>query len=79
MQKDKDFLRKKQKEEENVENRYNKEKQKREFSSDDSAFEEMHCAKELRLKEDLDNVKRERIASEDKLGTTLFCLQAKEK
>jgi len=79
MQKDKDCLRKKQKEQENVETRYNKEKQKRELSADDAAFEEHHFAKEVRLKDDLENVKRETSTSEDKFTTTLYCLQAKEK
>lgn len=79
MQKDKDFLRKKQKEQENVESRYNKEKQKRELSADDVAFEEHHFAKEVRLKDDLENIKRETVSSEDKFTTTLYCLQAKEK
>merc|ERR1719376_754815 len=79
MQKDKDYLRKKQKEQENVESRYNKEKHKRELSADDAAFEEHHFAKEVRLKDDLENVKRETCTSEDKFTTTLYCLQAKEK
>jgi len=79
MQKDKDLLRKKQKEQENVEGRYNKEKQKRELSSDDVTFEEHHFAKETRLKEDLENIKRETLNSEDKFTTTLYSLQAKEK
>lgn len=79
MQKDKDGLRKKQKEQENVEGRYNKEKQKREFAADDVAFEEQHVAKEIRLKDDLENIKRETTSAEDKLTTTLYGLQAKEK
>jgi hypothetical protein len=79
MQRDKDFFRKKQKEQENVESRYNKEKQKRELAADDVTFEEHHFAKEIRLKDDLENIKRETSASEDKFTTTLYCLQAKEK
>ena len=39
MQKDKDSLRKKQKEQDNIESRYNKVKQTRELALDDDAFE----------------------------------------
>eukprot|EP00092_Neocalanus_flemingeri_P007012 GFUD01007573.1.p1 GENE.GFUD01007573.1~~GFUD01007573.1.p1 ORF type:complete len:702 (-),score=196.53 GFUD01007573.1:82-2139(-) len=79
MQKEEEFLRKKQKEYENVESRYNKEKQKRELASDDSVFEEQHLTKEVRLKDELESVTRETKAAEDKFATTLYCIQAKEK
>ena len=52
-------LGKKQKEQENVQCRYNKEKQKRELTSDDFEFEEEHYTKENRLKEDLQIITRE--------------------
>eukprot|EP00092_Neocalanus_flemingeri_P013040 GFUD01014052.1.p1 GENE.GFUD01014052.1~~GFUD01014052.1.p1 ORF type:complete len:661 (+),score=162.12 GFUD01014052.1:81-2063(+) len=79
MQKDKDCLRKKQKEQENVESRYTKEKQRRELAADDVAFEEHHFAKEVKLKDELENITRETASAEDKFTTTLYCLQAKEK
>ena len=79
LQKEEDILRKKQKEQENVQCRYSKEKQKREFASDDFEFEEEHCTKEVRLKEDLQTIKRETVVAEDKFVTTLYSLQAKEK
>ena len=78
-QKEEDLLRKKQKEHENVETRYNREKQKRELASDDSAFEEQHLTKEVRLKDELESLTRETRAAEDKFATTLYGLQAKER
>ena len=79
LQKEEEILRKKQKEQENVQCRYNKEKQKRELTSDDFEFEEEHYTKENRLKEDLQSITRETNAVEDKFITTLYSLQAKEK
>ena len=79
LQKEEDILRKKQKEQENVQCRFSKEKQKRELASDDLEFAEDHCTKEVRLKEDLQNVTRETTAAEDKFVTSLYSLQAKEK
>ena len=79
LQKEEEVLRRKQREQENVQCRYNKEKQKRELTSDDKEFAEEHCTKEVRLKEDLQNITRETNAAEDKFVTSIYSLQAKEK
>ena len=47
LQKEEEILRKKQNEQENVQCRFNKEKQKRELASDDLEFAEDHCTKEV--------------------------------
>jgi len=80
LQREKESLRQKQKEVEAMGNRHIKEKQRiNQLRESEKESEEELVEKENRLTDELDNANKEATQAEDRLATTLYILQAKEK